>query len=119
MTTQAMQATSLNTLERLLLQQTETLNQQFELVKSIASNKTSESSAATETTISTPSSMSKSKTFTDMEIATTSPHTTLKRSRRLSAVEPSDMTDATYHPELNNYTRKQRSVLFTFLDNKN
>jgi hypothetical protein len=107
MTTQATQATSLSTLERILLQQTDTLNKQFKLVKSFASTKSTESSAATDLTLSTPSSMiSKPHATTNMDVVNTSPQTTLKRSRRLSTAEPLDMTDVTYHPELSNYTRR-------------
>jgi hypothetical protein len=119
MTTQATQATSLSNLERILLQQTDTLNKQFELVKSIASTRSNESSTATELTLSTPSSlMSMPKLTTDMDVVNSSPQATLKRSRRLSTAEPLDRTDVTNHPELSNYTRRQRSSLFTFLDSK-
>jgi uncharacterized coiled-coil protein SlyX len=116
MTTQALQATSLSTLERILLQQTATLNNQVELLRTWKAN---ESTTTTTTTLSTPSSMPPTPQISDdMDVVNTSPQSTLKRSRRLSALEPFDMRDATYHPDLSNYARKQRSVLFTFLDNK-
>jgi hypothetical protein len=119
MTTQAAHANSLTTLERILIQQSESLNHQLELMKSITSNKSNESSVTISTTLSSPTSVkTKSHNPTDMEGVSSSPQTTLKRSRRLSAIEPLDMVDVTYHPELNNYTSKQRNALFTFLDNK-
>jgi hypothetical protein len=116
MTTQTAQANSLSTLERILLQQTATLNNQVELLRTWKAN---ESTSTTTTTLSTPSSMPLAPQISDdMDVVNTSPQSTLKRSRRLSALEPFNMTDATYHPDLSNYARKQRSVLFTFLDNK-
>jgi uncharacterized coiled-coil protein SlyX len=120
LTAQATQADSLTTLERILLQQTATLNNQVELLRAYASNKTTESSTTTTaTSLSTPSSMkSPPAQPADMDVANASPQSTLKRSRRLSLLEPADVIDVTYHPELSNYTRKQRNTLFTFLDNK-
>jgi hypothetical protein len=118
--TQATQAKNMSTLEKILIQQATTIQNQVELLKSFAFITNNGSSAGTLTTVSTPtsSSISSAPQPTAMEVVNSSPQTTLKRSRRLSATGTSDMVDATYHPDLNNYSRRQRSVLFTLLDNK-
>jgi hypothetical protein len=118
MSIQTTQAHSIGALERILLQQSENLTNQLELMKSITSSRAAESSVSTLTTHSTPSPMLPTGQSEDMEVVHTSPQATLKRSRRLSAIEPLDMVDVTFHPDLCNYTRKQRNVLFTFLDTK-
>ena len=74
MTTQTDHANSLSTLERILLQQTATLNNQVELLRTW---KATESTTTTTTTLSTSSSMLPAPQLSDdMDIVNTSPQST-------------------------------------------
>jgi hypothetical protein len=124
---QANHAESLQALQQILMQQTVTIQNQMELLKSIRANDPgNNNSLTTSTSASTLNSTTTTEPYpahadnTDVPgplICIETQATNHKRNRRTSSASiPPDMINGDY-PDFANYTRKHRKPLFVLLDN--